>query len=139
MRIITLPYTAQPETLYAIRAAVFVQEQQVPVEMELDDRDPLCLHVLALANDMGIGTGRIDLEQAGKIGRVAVLKAYRHQGVGRQLMSALEQVAQQQGLETVWLHAQVSALSFYQKLGYIAEGDGFIEANIPHQTMRKRV
>ena len=123
-----------------VRVAVFVQEQNVPVDIEMDDRDDQCVHVLAQHNiSLPVGTGRIDLQYDGKIGRVVVLKAYRGRGIGVALMSALETIAQQAGLTHVWINAQISAQSFYQKQGYVASGDTFLEADIVHCRMSKRL
>ncbi|NQV32796.1 MAG: GNAT family N-acetyltransferase [Phycisphaeraceae bacterium] len=120
-----------------VRVTVFVQEQNVPVDLEMDDRDEHCVHVLARQNREPVGTGRIDIQHQGKIGRLAVLQPYRHLGIGRAMMTALEAIAQQAGLTHVWLNAQISAQSFYQKQGYVGTGDTFLEADIVHCRMVK--
>ena len=120
----------------AIRFAVFVDEQQVPAEMEIDDSDARCIHLLAADNDEPVGTGRVDLAESGKVGRVAVVASRRGQGVGTALMSLAHCVARENELETVWCHAQISAVPFYEQLGYrITSAEPFDEAGIPHVRM----
>lgn len=121
--------------LRAVRETVFVVEQRVPIEEEWDAQDPLCRHVLARdAQDRPIGTGRLTPEH--KIGRMAVLPAWRGQGVGEALLTALIAQARALGWAEVALNAQISALGFYRKFGFAAYGDEFTEAGIRHQAMR---
>lgn len=118
-----------------IRYAVFVDEQKVPAEIELDDWDVLSLHALALdAQGRVLGTGR--LLPDGHIGRMAVLQSARGQGVGTALLRALLQAARARGDREVVLSAQTHAMSFYEKEGFIAEGDEYDDAGIPHRQMR---
>ena len=118
-----------------IRYAVFVDEQKVPAEIELDDRDALSLHALALdAQGRVLGTGR--LLPDGHIGRMAVLQSARGQGVGTALLRALLQAARARGDREVVLSAQTHAMPFYEKAGFIAEGDEYDDAGIPHRQMR---
>ena len=118
-----------------IRYQVFVDEQKVPIELEIDDDDPLAAHVLCLVDDHPVGTGRILLD--GHIGRLAVLQAHRKQGYGNKMLHHLELIAQENGLTEVFLNAQVTAIPFYEKRGYMIISDVFDDAGIPHQTMRK--
>ena len=118
-----------------IRYAVFVDEQKVPAEIELDDWDALSLHALALdAQGRVLGTGR--LLPDGHIGRMAVLQSARGQGVGSALLRALLQAARARGDREVVLSAQTHAMPFYEKAGFIAEGDDYDDAGIPHRQMR---
>lgn len=133
----TGPIADHRSEIEAIRMTVFVHEQKVPVEIEMDDRDAHCIHALAWKGATAVATGRIDLEDSGRIGRVAVMTEYRGQGTGRAVMQALEQVAVEHGLDEVWLHAQRSALPFYERLNYQAQGPEFVEAGIPHLSMTK--
>jgi predicted GNAT family N-acyltransferase len=133
----TASWQADHLVLEKVRVVVFVQEQNVPVDIEMDDRDAFCVHVLARHRRRPVGTGRIDIEKHGKIGRVAVLPEYRAQGMGKALMVALEAIAEQAGLMQVWVNAQVSAQGFYEKQGYAAEGETFLEADIVHCRMIK--
>ena len=119
-----------------VREAVFVVEQKVPLEMEWDDLDPVCDH--AIARDTAgraIGTGRL-LPDA-RIGRMAVLAEWRGRGVGAAVLVALVERAEQRGMKQVTLHAQTHAASFYARYGFVAEGDVFMEADIPHVTMTR--
>ncbi len=118
-----------------VRFAVFVDEQQVPAEIEMDDRDPVCIHLLALDTEGAVGTARIDLGRSGKVGRLAVLASHRRQGVGMALMHGLHQVAVENQLAKVWCNAQVSAVPFYQRLGYRVTSGPFYEADIEHVRM----
>lgn len=129
---------ARHETeLYAVRYRVFVIEQQVPVELERDEFDPLSLHVVARdAAGRAIGTGR--LLPDGHIGRLAVLAEWRGHGVGVALMDALLALARERGDAEVVLNAQTSAIAFYERLGFRTEGEDFMEAGIPHRVMRLR-
>lgn len=119
-----------------VREAVFVAEQGVPLALEWDEFDAVSRHVIARdSNGEVIGTGR--LLPDGHIGRMAVLAAWRGKHVGRALMERLIAEAAQQKLQPLLLHAQVQAVGFYEKLGFIAEGEGFMEAGIPHRRMRR--
>lgn len=122
---------------FSIRHEVFVVEQQVPMELEQDDRDVQCEHVLVSFLGQFVATGRIDLHKSGKIGRVAVLSNYRQQGHGVRVMLELEQIAREANLRRVWLHAQHTVLEFYQTLGYSCFGEIFEEAGIKHVAMEK--
>lgn len=120
--------------LKQIREEVFVDEQNVPPDLEWDGEDPHCRHVIAEAADgTPIGTGR--LMPGGQIGRMAVRKPWRGRGVGSALLLALVEQARQEALPDCHLHAQVSAIPFYERHGFSAEGDVFMDANIPHRNM----
>ena len=117
-----------------IRHEVFVVEQQVPIELELDDFDALSLHALATDGDVALGTGR--LLPDGHIGRMAVRRQARGAGIGSLLLRALMRQARQRGDPAVVLHAQLSAVGFYRRHGYVAEGEVFMDAGIEHIAMR---
>jgi predicted GNAT family N-acyltransferase len=120
----------------AVREQVFVHEQGVPATMEYDDWDPQSHHVVARGPEGGaIGTGR--LLPDGHIGRLAVLPAWRRQGVGRALMCRLTEIARRRGFDQLELNAQTSAAEFYERLGYQREGEEFEEAGIAHVAMRR--
>ena len=121
--------------LSRIRTTVFVAEQNVPPEIEIDGRDPECVHALAeSASGEAIGTGR--LMPDGRIGRMAVLAAWRGRGVGTAILAALVDEARRRGLRETYLHAQSHARDFYARHGYVVEGDEYLEAGIPHVGMR---
>ncbi len=120
-----------------IRQKVFIQEQGVPEDMELDEHDPSAKHALAYQDDLCVGTGRlvrIDNHYA-QIGRMAVLSAFRNQGIGKAILSYLIALAKAEGVSTLMLHSQVSAIPFYAKLGFIAQGPIYDEAGISHRNM----
>ncbi len=120
-----------------IREEVFVKEQRVPLALEWDGRDPDCLHVLAVAGNELVGTGRMTTD--GHIGRMAVRKPWRGRGAGSALLRALLDMALQGGLEEVHLNAQTTAVPFYLRHGFQPDGDVFMEAGIPHRHMRRAV
>ena len=127
--------TAQVEA-ERIRFAVFVEEQGVPPELEMDGNDRASLHALAYDGESAIGTGR--LLPDGHIGRMAVLKDRRGRGAGRALLRKLVEAARSRGDREVQLSAQVHALGFYLAEGFQPEGPVYEEAGIPHQAMRRR-
>ncbi len=123
------------ETLSAIRTAVFIEEQQVPKELEWDDKDELATHWLALdqeANSVGV----VRMLADGHIGRMAVLKEARQQGIGKALLEQVIEYARAKNLFEAYLYAQTHALAFYQKAGFTAYGEEFLDAGIPHRSMR---
>jgi predicted GNAT family N-acyltransferase len=124
----------------AIRFAVFVQEQHVPARLEWDGLDEEAEHFLVHdANaqpPQPLGTARFRVAEAvGKAERVAVLETARGRGLGRLLMDAIASRARELGLSTIRLNAQVGVLPFYERLGYRAEGEVFVEAGIDHRAM----
>lgn len=116
-----------------IRRVVFIEEQSVPQEEEWDGRDEQCSHFIAYLEDQPVGTAR--LLPDGHIGRVAVLDSARGAGIGYQLMEAAIQAAREAGHPHVALSAQLHALAFYQRLGFVAHGGTFMDAGIPHREM----
>lgn len=119
----------------SIRHKVFIVEQNVPVELEWDDMDAICVHAVAFdASGQAVGTGR--LLPDGHIGRMAVLPAARGTGVGSTILLALMRQAEQRGDQSVLLNAQTYAQAFYRKHGFVAYGDEFMDAGIPHVQMR---
>ena len=118
-----------------IRFEVFVREQRVPPEIELDDMDARCLHALAFHHETAVGTAR--LLPDGHIGRMAVLKAWRGKGVGAAMLSRLIEAARARGDREVALSAQVHAVRFYRVHGFVEEGAEYEEAGIAHQAMRR--
>jgi predicted GNAT family N-acyltransferase len=120
--------------LMAVRREVFVQEQRVPEALEWDGADARCRHVLATAGDgTPIGTARLDPE--GRIGRMAVIRPWRRSGVGSALLAALIDLARADRLPRVRLHAQIHALEFYARFGFVPAGAEFQEAGIAHRAM----
>lgn len=132
------------EEAMRIRKAVFVAEQGVPAELELDEHDPRCVHALARdETGRAVGTGRLlpsearDGRVVARVGRMAVLKRWRGRGVGTALLARLIEAARERGDTEVALASQTHAEDFYRAHGFVAEGDEFIDAGIPHRTMRR--
>lgn len=126
------------EAAGAIRTEVFVQEQQIPAELEWDEADATCLHAVAFNRlGMALATGRLlPAEQgAAKIGRMAVVAPMRGSQVGRLVLEALVEAARRRGDREVLLHAQRSAIGFYRRAGFADRGEPFEEAGIPHLEM----
>jgi predicted GNAT family N-acyltransferase len=122
----------------ALRRDIFVLEQHVPPELEVDDDDKAATHLVALAEGRVIGTLRILVHgRTAKIGRMAVSAASRKQGIGRQLMEYAALKLAREGVEEIALAAQVTARDFYKRLGYAEKGPAFDDAGIPHVLMRK--
>ena len=130
-------YESNTEDICAIRYEVFVDEQNVPEELEIDGLDNEAKHVLAFVDEVPIGTGRILSE--GHIGRLAVLKKYRGQGAGKLIMKELMKWAQDMNLENVWLSSQWHAHSFYLDLGFVCDGEIYKEAGIDHIKMYRKL
>ncbi len=126
-------WDADRPVLVRIRREVFVNEQQIPESDEWDGEDASSIHVVARLNRDPVGTGR--LEPAGKIGRIAVLTGLRGRGIGTLILRRLLDEARRLGIREPFLHAQVQAVPFYEKLGFASEGDVFDEAGIPHVRM----
>jgi YbgC/YbaW family acyl-CoA thioester hydrolase len=127
------------ELASALRVQVFVEEQGVPAEMELDEWDACSVHALVTNRlDMPIATGRLLPAERGvsRIGRMAVAQPLRSTGLGRQVLSHLMQVARDRGDQAVVLHAQQTAQAFYERAGFVAQGEPFEEAGLAHITMR---
>ena len=121
---------------FAIRLRVFVKEQGVPEDIELDRDDERATHFLAVRSGKAVGTARVVMRRgSAKIGRMAVLKSYRRKGVGRRLLKRAVQMARQSGAKKIYLHAQVAVIGFYENLNFRPVGPVFDEAGIPHRKM----
>ena len=135
-QIVEVTWKDHADVLGQVRRTVFIEEQNVPEELEWDDLDESCQHLLALDSKKNpIGTGR--LCEHGHIGRMAVIKDWRGKGVGGALLRKLMNIAQQTGNLKLVLNAQTSAAGFYARYGFSAEGDEFMDAGIPHLRMTR--
>ncbi len=122
--------------LRILREFVFIKEQNVPPELEWDGKDEKAVHVLARdQKGRGIATARMTAD--GHIGRMAVLRAWRHRGVGTELLTALVTIARARQLPRVKLDAQLRAIDFYRRLDFEPQGDTFMDADMPHQHMTR--
>ena len=129
-----LEWTRAKPLAQPIRTQVFIQEQQLPESEEWDRWDDFSVHALAIIEGVAAGTAR--LTRDGKIGRMAVHKNYRQQGIGSTMLLRLINEARDRGLQTLSLNAQSHAQHFYAKHGFKAIGDTFLEVGIAHITMQ---
>lgn len=135
-RLILGDWNSQCVGAQVVRHEVFVVEQKVPLDMEWDEMDQVCVHALAYdENGIAVATGR--LLPDGHIGRMAVRKTARGKGIGAAILMALIGEAQKRGDRAVMLNAQTHAEAFYQRYGFTREGEEFMEAGIPHIYMRR--
>lgn len=133
---VTVTTTRDLAACHALRRTVFIEEQGVPADLEVDGRDGEAVHLLATDDGTPVGTARfLVVGDAAKIGRVCVLPDRRGEGIGVALIRAAMAEAKAMGLSRATLGAQVSAIGFYDRLGYTAEGEEFMDAGIPHRTM----
>lgn len=130
-----LATTADLEAMFSLRRRVFVVEQQVPEDLERDELDAVSDHAVHLIVGQVVATGR--LLPDGTIGRMAVAPEHRGNGLGAAVLSRLEDRARERGLSRVELHAQAHALGFYERSGWVAFGEPYEEAGIPHVSMFK--
>jgi diadenosine tetraphosphate (Ap4A) HIT family hydrolase/predicted GNAT family N-acyltransferase len=114
-----------------VRHQVFVLEQGVPQQEEWDEQDRICRHAVIRVGDSPVATGR--LLPDGRIGRMAVLPEFRRRGLGRVILRSLMDEAATRGVQGLYLHAQTQALAFYEKEGFLADGEEFFECDIPHR------
>lgn len=121
-----------------IRTAVFTEEQGIDPKIDFDGHDPECVHVIA-RNATGSTVGTARMFDDGHIGRMAVLQAYRRQGIGRAMLEALMAAARKRGLSQVYLNSQVQVIDFYQALGFNKTGKPFMEAGIEHIRMQRQI
>jgi predicted GNAT family N-acyltransferase len=128
---------------FHIRKEVFVEEQGVPLEDEFDEFDNLngqCEHILVYFEEQPVGTGRVRwVNEFGKLERICIMEPYRKSGLGKVIITALEEIAQEKGAARVKLHGQTHAEGFYKKLGYKSSQSVFIEDGIPHLLMTKEL
>lgn len=132
---------AELEQAFAIRLSVFVQEQGVPKEIEMDENDQEAIHVIAFEGEEAVGCGRMLVIDpiSVKLGRVAVKKEYRGKDIGTDICEKLFSIAREMNLKQATIHSQVSAKKFYQKLGFIQIGSEFEESGLLHVKMEKEL
>ncbi len=125
----------------AVRREVFIKEQRISAEEEMDGLDETSLHFIALDGKQVVGTARLRFTSAiySKIERMAILKAYRRQGIGRELLALIESELKNRHKKKAILHAQATAVPFYLACGYQEKGEHFTEAGIEHVEMEKKL
>jgi predicted GNAT family N-acyltransferase len=128
------------EDAFSIRKTVFVEEQNVPLEEEIDQFEDEAVHFVLYNDDSPIGAGRFRVVDGyGKVERICVLKEARRTGAGNAIMNGIEEHALEQGLHKLKLNAQTQAIPFYARLGYEVVSEEFLDAGIPHKTMMKEM
>jgi predicted GNAT family N-acyltransferase len=137
--VIRIDVTRDIPTCQALRRAVFIEEQGVSVADEVDGLDDQAIHLLAFSGERPVGTARLLVRGGvGKIGRVCVLPDTRGRGLGEALIqAALAELAGVPGVTEAYLGSQSHATGFYKKLGFVVEGEEFLDAGIPHRHMRR--
>jgi predicted GNAT family N-acyltransferase len=134
--VIEITTRAQMDQAWALRRLVFIEEQHVPEEIEMDEDDAHAFHAIALDGGTPVGCGRMLRHgEEIKIGRMAVLRERRGGGIGRRVLEFLMDAARRQGYRKVILHAQLTAEGFYLRNGYTPVGEIFEEAGIAHRLM----
>jgi predicted GNAT family N-acyltransferase len=124
---------------YSVRTIVFVDEQNVPMEEELDQYENEATHFVLYDESTPVGAGRFRVVDGyGKVERICVLKPYRKTGAGKTIMTGIEKFATEKGVRKLKLNAQTHAIPFYAGLGYEVVSEEFLDAGIPHKTMVKR-
>lgn len=132
--LIEVTWNAEQKALRAVRTAVFIEEQHVPPELEWDGLDAKALHLLA-CNAAGDAIGCARILSGGVIGRMAVLAPWRGKGVGMALLRKAVQVCRERGWRDVRLSAQIYAIAFYEKAGFVVCSEEYLDAGIPHRDM----
>ena len=139
-RIVIAATPRQRDDAFAVRIAVFVDEQRIPRSEELDGFDASATHCVAYVDDTPAAAGRLLLfDDYAKIGRMAVVAPHRGTGLGALVLDALEREAADRGIRHIKLSAQLHARAFYERCGYTAHGDVYDDVGIPHIDMQKRV
>lgn len=134
-RVQRVSWNEASQALSEIRYEVFVAEQQVPIELEIDALDPQAIHALITdPHGKPVATGR--LLKDGKIGRMAVKKTWRCQGLGAEILQCLSRISREELGLMPYLEAQISAIAFYERYGFVAEGEEYLDAGILHRLMR---
>lgn len=136
LRVKRVSSSREREMAFAIRKRVFVREQGVPEEIEMDRDDERAIHFLAFENNQAVGTARVVMHQgSAKIGRMAVLRNYRRKGIGTKLLRRTIVTARKRAAQNIYLHAQVPVIGFYEAMAFRCVGPIFQEAGIPHRKM----
>lgn len=123
------------DAVFQLRHEVFVEEQHVDATIERDARDKEATHIVATMDDVVVGCARLFWEDGAHIGRLAVKREYRHQGVGSAICQYIIDLAKERNCHQVWLNAQLVSYDFYLKIGFVPVGEVFVEADMEHVKM----
>ncbi|UOE93124.1 GNAT family N-acetyltransferase [Alkalihalobacillus sp. LMS39] len=138
MNVVVVKDEEQLQDAYHIRTVVFVEEQKVPIEEEIDQYEQEATHFVMYDQNQPVGAGRLrHVDGMAKIERICILPNYRKTGAGKVLMEKIEEVAKELHVTEAKLNAQIQAEGFYKKLGYLTVSGQFLDAGIPHVTMKK--
>ncbi|GGA74207.1 GNAT family N-acetyltransferase [Ornithinibacillus halotolerans] len=130
----------EKEHAFLVRKEVFVDEQNVPMDIEIDEYEDVAIHFIGYENDRPVAASRLRfVEEYGKLERICVLKEYRGKSIGKAIIHEMEMIIKEKGYLKAKLNAQTHAEDFYQKLGYQTVSDEFLDAGIPHVTMIKEL
>lgn len=125
---------------FSVRNRVFIKEQNVPAEEEIDHEEANSTHFVLYENNEPIGAGRFRIVDGyGKVERICVLKEFRKSGAGKTIMNTIEQYALKNEVSTLKLNAQTHAIPFYHSIGYETVSEEFLDAGIPHKSMKKNL
>jgi len=137
LKIEIVKWLDEHESLTMIREKVFIKEQKVMPQLEWDGIDERAIHFLALKDNKAIGCARaLVIEHHMQLGRMAVLKEYRHQNVGKALLEKAIVTAKLNQLSSIYISAQCHAIDFYKKFGFKVTSDIYLDAEIPHHDMK---
>ena len=129
-------WDADKADLMSVREEVFVKGQNVPASLESDDFDPISFYVLAESTE-GAPIACARLQPNGKVTRIAVLSSWRRRGIARQMLGEIIKIASNQGIKSLYLHAQLGAVTLYEEFGFVQCGEQFEEAGIQHIKMTR--
>ena len=136
LKIKTIENKDERDKTISIRKTVFVQEQEVPLELEIDGLDPEAEHFIAYLDGEPIGCARVRTKNNfAKLERIAIIKKHREKGYGKELAKFLIDYCKKRGFDNIYLHSQIDIVGFYKKCGFKTRGETFLEADIKHIEM----
>lgn len=140
MKVIKVATDEELNAAYHVRKSVFVDEQHVPIEEEIDHFEKKSIHFIGRNGNQVVGASRLRFEEDyGKLERICVLKPYRGKSYGKLLIQHMEDEIKNHGYSKAKLHAQTNAKQFYERFGYQIISDEFMDAGIPHVAMTKEL
>ncbi|WP_394218617.1 GNAT family N-acetyltransferase [Halobacillus trueperi] len=140
MDIVKVRNKQQKDDAFYVRRVVFVDEQQVPLEIEMDEFDDTAIHFVGYEGNQPVAASRLRFVHGfGKLERICVTKENRGRSYGKQIIKSMEDVIREYAFDKAKLNAQTHAEAFYESLGYVTISDPFMDAGIPHVTMVKKL